>query len=101
MSHAAVLARELGLTAVIGVPGLLDRVHDGDQVELDPVAGTITVIGCPPTTQGRPRRRWRCRRPSRPRRASCGWSGSGRVVRAPPFGRVPRKAIAPGTSWRT
>ena len=44
MSHAAILARELGLTAVIGVPGLLDRVQDGDQVEVDPIAGTITVV---------------------------------------------------------
>ena len=44
MGHAAILARELGLTAVIGVPGLLDRVHDGDQVEVDPIAGTITVL---------------------------------------------------------
>jgi rifampicin phosphotransferase len=44
MSHAAILARELGLTAVVGVPGLLDRVHDGDQVEVDPIAGTITVL---------------------------------------------------------
>ena len=44
MSHAAVLARELGLPAVIGVPDLLQRVHDGDQVLLDPAAGTITVI---------------------------------------------------------
>ena len=48
MGHAAILARELGLTAVIGVPGLLDRVHDGDQVEVDPIAGTITVV--PPAT---------------------------------------------------
>ena len=44
MSHAAVLARELGLPALIGVPDLMDRVHDGDQVEVDPVAGTITVV---------------------------------------------------------
>jgi pyruvate,water dikinase len=44
MSHPAILARELGITAVIGVPGLLDRVQDGDQVEVDPLAGTITVI---------------------------------------------------------
>ncbi|MEQ1788494.1 MAG: PEP-utilizing enzyme, partial [Acidimicrobiales bacterium] len=50
MSHAAVLARELGLTAVIGVPDLLDRVHDGDQVEVDPIAGTITVVDLPPTS---------------------------------------------------
>jgi pyruvate,water dikinase len=44
MSHPAILARELGVTAVIGLPGLLDRVRDGDQVEVDPVAGTITVL---------------------------------------------------------
>jgi phosphohistidine swiveling domain-containing protein len=44
MSHPAVLARELGLTAVIGVPDLLARVADGDLVEVDPVAGTIRVI---------------------------------------------------------
>ena len=49
MSHAAVLARALGLTAVIGVPDLFDRVHDGDQVEVDPIAGTITVLD--PATQ--------------------------------------------------
>ena len=48
MSHPAILARELGITAVIGVPGLLARVQDGDQVEVDPNAGTITVLG--PTT---------------------------------------------------
>jgi pyruvate,water dikinase len=44
LSHAAILARELGLPAVIGVPGLLERIQDGDLVELDPVAGTITVV---------------------------------------------------------
>jgi pyruvate,water dikinase len=48
MGHAAILARELGLTAVIGVPDLLDRVQDGDQVEVDPIAGTLTVL--PPAT---------------------------------------------------
>jgi hypothetical protein len=30
---------------VIGVPGLLARVQDGDQVEVDPTAGTVTVVG--------------------------------------------------------
>jgi phosphohistidine swiveling domain-containing protein len=44
MSHPAVLARELGLTAVIGVPDLLTSVADGDLVEVDPKAGTIRVI---------------------------------------------------------
>ena len=45
MSHAAVLARELGLTALIGVPDLLARVADGALVEVDPTAGTIVVVG--------------------------------------------------------
>jgi pyruvate,water dikinase len=44
MSHAAILARELGVPAVIGVPGLLGRIVDGDHVEVDPTAGTITVL---------------------------------------------------------
>ena len=44
LSHPAVLARELGLPAVIGVKGLLDRVHTGDIVEVDPVAGVVRVI---------------------------------------------------------
>jgi pyruvate,water dikinase len=44
MGHAAVLARELGLTAVIGLPGLLARVRDGDLVEVDPGAGTVSVL---------------------------------------------------------
>ena len=44
----------------------------------------------------------RCRPPWRPRRAPCGWSGSGRRRAARrPGGRVPRKAMAPGTSWST
>jgi pyruvate,water dikinase len=44
MSHPAVLARELGVPAVIGLHGLLDRVADGDLVEVDPGAGTIRVV---------------------------------------------------------
>ena len=49
MGHSAILAREIGLTAVIGVPGLLDRVQDGDQVEIDPIAGTLTTLDDPAT----------------------------------------------------
>lgn len=44
LSHAAVLARELGLPAVIGVPTAMDAIKDGDIVEVDPVAGTVTVV---------------------------------------------------------
>jgi phosphohistidine swiveling domain-containing protein len=44
MSHPAVLARELGVPAVIGLPGLLEQVADGDLVEVDPGAGTVRVV---------------------------------------------------------
>ena len=44
LSHAAVLARELELPAVIGVRGALDLIANGDEVEVDPVAGTVRVL---------------------------------------------------------
>lgn len=44
MSHAAVLSRELGLPAVIGVRDCLEHVSNGDRIELDPVAGTVRVL---------------------------------------------------------
>ncbi len=43
MSHAAVLARELGIPAVVGAGAALDIV-DGSTVEVDPVAGRIRVV---------------------------------------------------------
>jgi phosphohistidine swiveling domain-containing protein len=36
-----VLARELGLPAVVGVRGLLDAVRTGDTVEVDAAAGVV------------------------------------------------------------
>ncbi|HMK12142.1 MAG TPA: PEP-utilizing enzyme [Acidimicrobiales bacterium] len=43
-SHTALLARELGVPAVVGAPGLLSAICDGDIVEVDPVAGIVRVI---------------------------------------------------------
>ncbi len=43
MSHAAVLARELGIPAVIGARGALDLAN-GSEVEVDPVAGTVRTV---------------------------------------------------------
>jgi rifampicin phosphotransferase len=45
LSHAAVIARELGLTAVIGAAGAMDQIPDGAMVEVDPVAGRVQVLG--------------------------------------------------------
>ena len=41
LSHSAVIARELGIPAVVGVPGLLSLVRDGERVRLDGGAGTV------------------------------------------------------------
>ncbi len=43
LSHAAVLARELGIPAVIGVSGALS-IPDGQTIEVDPVAGVVRLI---------------------------------------------------------
>lgn len=47
LSHSAVLARELGIPAVVGVPGLLATVHDGEQVRLDGTTGTVELLDRP------------------------------------------------------
>jgi phosphohistidine swiveling domain-containing protein len=44
LSHAAVMARELGIPAVIGAAGVLDALTDGDRVEVDPVNGRVRLI---------------------------------------------------------
>ena len=44
LSHAAVLSRELGIPAVIGATGALSMIGDGDEVEIDPVAGEVRII---------------------------------------------------------
>ena len=44
LSHSAVVARELGITLVVGVRGLTDRVKDGDTVKVDGKNGTIEII---------------------------------------------------------
>ncbi|MBI4884125.1 MAG: hypothetical protein HY826_08730 [Actinobacteria bacterium] len=44
MSHAAVIARELGIPAVIGARRALVDIPDGAQVEVDPVEGLVRVL---------------------------------------------------------
>ena len=44
LSHAAVIARELGLPAVIGAAGAMRDIPDGAFVEVDPLAGCVRVL---------------------------------------------------------
>ena len=43
LCHAAVIARELGLPAVIGASGAMTAIPDGATIEVDPVAGRVLV----------------------------------------------------------
>jgi len=42
-SHGAVVAREYGIPAVVGVPDATERIASGDTVTVDGVAGTVTI----------------------------------------------------------
>ncbi len=41
LSHSAIVAREMGIPAIVSVPGLLDHLQTGDVVEMDGAAGSI------------------------------------------------------------
>jgi len=44
LSHSVIVARELGLPAVVGVTGATKRLKTGDEVELDGTTGLIKII---------------------------------------------------------
>jgi rifampicin phosphotransferase len=44
LAHAAVVAREFGLPAVVGVAGATDKIADGRLVEIDGTAGTVRLL---------------------------------------------------------
>ncbi len=44
LSHASIVARELGIPAVIGVPGATDTFKDGQHIEINGTTGTITIL---------------------------------------------------------
>lgn len=43
ISHGAVVAREYGIPAVVGVPGATERITSGQQITVDGAAGTVTI----------------------------------------------------------
>ena len=44
LCHAAVIARELGIPAVIGATDAMQLIPDGARVEVDPVSGRVRVL---------------------------------------------------------
>lgn len=47
LSHSAIVAREMGIPAVVSVPGLTRILRDGDWVELDGARGRIRRLDAP------------------------------------------------------
>jgi pyruvate,water dikinase len=43
MSHGAVVAREYGVPAVVGVPGATERIMTGQRITVNGSAGTVTI----------------------------------------------------------
>ena len=43
LSHAAIVARELGIPAVVGCGNSTRRLHTGDRVQLDGTMGTVVL----------------------------------------------------------
>ena len=44
LSHSAIVARELGIPAVVAVPGVTAWLADGDEVEVDGAHGIVRRI---------------------------------------------------------
>ena len=44
LSHSAIVSRELGIPAVVGITGLTDNVKTGDLVELDGTTGMVRIL---------------------------------------------------------
>ena len=47
MSHGAVVAREYGIPAVVGIAGATERIATGQRVTVDGSAGTVRVVEAP------------------------------------------------------
>jgi len=44
LSHSAIVAREMGIPAVISIEGLTSWLHDGDWVEMDGAKGVVRKV---------------------------------------------------------
>jgi phosphohistidine swiveling domain-containing protein len=44
LSHSAVVARELGIPAIVGIPNITKILQDGERVRMDGSLGTIEQL---------------------------------------------------------
>ena len=56
MSHGAVVAREYGIPAIVGVPEATQRIATGQHITVDGSAGTVTIESATETAADTPAR---------------------------------------------
>jgi phosphohistidine swiveling domain-containing protein len=44
LSHCATVAREMGIPAIVGIPGLTATLRAGQRIAMDGAAGTVTIL---------------------------------------------------------
>jgi pyruvate,water dikinase len=44
MSHGAIVAREYGIPAVVGVADATERIRTGQRITVDGITGTVTLV---------------------------------------------------------
>ncbi len=54
-SHGAVVAREYGIPAVVGVPNATERIRTGQRITVDGTGGLVVVNGGPRREEEAPR----------------------------------------------
>lgn len=50
LSHSAIVAREMGIPAIVSVPGVMGWIEDGDWIEIDGTRGIVTKVTDPVAT---------------------------------------------------
>ncbi len=51
LSHSAIVAREMGLPAIVSMAGVMQWLRDGDEIEMDGSTGMVTKISVANTTE--------------------------------------------------
>ncbi len=44
LSHSAIIARELGIPAIVNIKSIMSKLNDGDFVEIDGSQGTVSIL---------------------------------------------------------
>jgi len=44
LSHSAIIARELGIPAIVGIPGLMQQVKDGQKIRMHGSSGVVELL---------------------------------------------------------